>query len=145
MEFNATFLVSAISFILFTMIMNKIFYKPLENAMYEREEFINNTLSQAKYSSDKADAILKDKDEKLKKTSAESKKFLTEKITEANKYANEVINQAKSKSKLDIDNAKSDLSVKSDELNKEIQPEIKNLASIISSKILGFETKVEDI
>lgn len=48
MEFNATFLISAISFILFTLIMNKIFYKPLERVMDERQKFIDDTKSDAK-------------------------------------------------------------------------------------------------
>ena len=36
MEFNATFFVTAISFIVFTFIMNKIFYTPLTKVIDER-------------------------------------------------------------------------------------------------------------
>ena len=42
MEFNATFLVSAISFILFVFIMNAILYKPVIKIMEEREAFLKS-------------------------------------------------------------------------------------------------------
>lgn len=43
MEFNATFFVTAISFIVFTFIMTKFFYAPLTKVIDEREDFINKT------------------------------------------------------------------------------------------------------
>lgn len=42
MEFNATFIITTISFILFTFIMNKIFYAPLGKIIDERQ----NTLTE---------------------------------------------------------------------------------------------------
>ena len=53
MEFNATFLVSAISFIVFTILMNKILYAPLEKIVDERENFINGNYSDAKNADEK--------------------------------------------------------------------------------------------
>ena len=84
MEFNATFLVSAISFIIFTVIMNKIFYKPLESVMDERQRVINDAKSDALNSDNRANAILKDRDERLNKSLAESKKIVADKVNEAN-------------------------------------------------------------
>lgn len=80
MEFNATFLVSAISFILFTLIMNKIFYKPLEKVMAERQKFIDDAKTDALNSSSKADAILKDREDRLNKSTADSKNWLPIKL-----------------------------------------------------------------
>ena len=65
MEFNATFIISAISFIIFTIIMNKIFYKPVGNIINERQKFIDGTLEAAKKSDAEADSILKERDTKL--------------------------------------------------------------------------------
>ena len=84
MEFNATFLVSAISFIIFTVIMNKIFYKPLESVMDERQRVINDAKSDALNSDNRANAILKDRDERLNKSLAESKKIVADKVNEPN-------------------------------------------------------------
>ena len=40
MEFDATFLIAAISFIVFVFIMNKIFYAPILNIMKARQDFV---------------------------------------------------------------------------------------------------------
>ena len=84
MEFNATFLVSVISFIIFTIIMNKIFYKPLENIMDERQKFIDDAKSDALNSNNRADAILKEKQDRLNKSASDSKKLVADKINAAN-------------------------------------------------------------
>ena len=44
MEFNATFIASAISFIVFTLIMNAVFYKPLGKVVSERQKFIDKII-----------------------------------------------------------------------------------------------------
>ena len=62
MEFNATFLVSIVSFLLFVGIMNKIFYAPLTNVMTERKDLLDTNYSDAKRFDDDAQAILKDRD-----------------------------------------------------------------------------------
>ena len=48
MEFNATFLIAAISFVVFTIIMNAIFYKPLQKIVDERQKFTEDTNAEAK-------------------------------------------------------------------------------------------------
>lgn len=61
LEFNATFLVSMISFIVFIIIMNAIFYKPILGVIEERENFINDHYNDAKNSKDKAQSLLEQK------------------------------------------------------------------------------------
>ena len=41
-EFNATFLIAMLSFVVFIMIMNAIFYNPILDIMRKREEYINS-------------------------------------------------------------------------------------------------------
>ena len=134
MEFNATFLVSAISFILFTIIMNKIFYKPLESVMNEREKFINDNIYDAKLSSDKADAITKDREEKLGKSLVDAKALVARKINNANENSRNLTDQAKQKSKEDIKSAKDALLNEAE--NSERDLKIEELADVIYSKVL---------
>ena len=75
MEFNATFLVTAISFIVFCIIMNAIFYKPLEKIVAERKKFIDNTNEEAKHNREKSASILKDRTEKLGSAKQNAKKI----------------------------------------------------------------------
>lgn len=134
MEFNATFLISAISFILFTIVMNKIFYKPLESVMYEREKFINDNIYDAKLSSDKADAITKDRDEKLSKSQVDAKSLVARKINDANENSRNLTDQAKQKSKEDIKSAKDALIKEAESTERDLK--IEELADVIYSKVL---------
>ena len=136
MEFNATFLISAISFILFTLIMNKIFYKPLEKIMDERENFINDNLNDAKNSNDKAEFLLKDKDEKLAKSLIEARAIISKKVDTTNKQSAKITAQTKLKSKEDIDLAKQTLSNEVDSFEGELNSKISELADFLKDKII---------
>lgn len=144
MEFNATFLVSAISFILFTLIMNKIFYKPLEKVMAERQKFIDDAKTDALNSSFKADAILKDREDRLNKSTADSKKLVADKINEANANSKAAAAKAKQKSQEEITSAKSRLYNEALETTEGLKNGVKDLAEVISSKLLGMETRIEN-
>ena len=47
MEFNATFIVSIISFVVFVLIMNKIFYVPITKIVEEREKKLKENYDDA--------------------------------------------------------------------------------------------------
>ena len=47
MEFNATFLATIISFIVFVFLMNRILYAPVLNIMSERKAYINGNYKAA--------------------------------------------------------------------------------------------------
>lgn len=137
MEFNATFIASAISFIVFTFIMNAIFYKPLSNVVSERQKFIDETLQEAKHHSEKSEAILKDKEKKLEKTKHDARKHIAEKSDEAKSQKSEMASVAQQKAVQTIESAKGDLSQSKDEAQKVLEKETQSLAQSIAAKILG--------
>lgn len=144
MEFNATFLVSVISFIIFTIIMNKIFYKPLENVMDERQKFIDDAKSDALNSNNRADVILKEKEDRLNKSASDSKKLVADKINAANENSKTLTDNAKQKSQDEISSAKSNLQNEALQTSEELKSKVKDLAEVISSKVLGIETHIEN-
>lgn len=144
MEFNATFLVSVISFIIFTIIMNKIFYKPLENVMDERQKFIDDAKSDALNSNNTADAILKEKEDRLNKSASDSKKLVADKINATNENSKTLTDNAKQKSQDEISSAKSNLQNEALQTSEELKSKVKDLAEVISSKVLGIETHIEN-
>ena len=144
MEFNATFLVSVISFIIFTIIMNKIFYKPLENVMDERQKFIDDAKSDALNSNNRADAILKEKEDRLNKSASDSKKLVADKVNAANENSKTLTDNATQKSQDEISSAKSNLQNEALQTSEELKSKVKDLAEVISSKVLGIETHIEN-
>lgn len=137
MEFNATFLVSIISFIVFTIIMNAIFYKPLQKVVLEREQFINDTNEEAKSHRKKSEAILKDKEHKLEKTRQDAKKIILENSDKAKTQKANLAAEAHQKANSEIEAAKTDLHKSSDEAEAVLSKDAKNIAQQIAAKILG--------
>lgn len=117
--------------------MNKIFYKPLENIMSERQKFINDNIVDAKISNDKADEILKDKENKLNKSVSDSKKLIADKINEANKNSGNLTENAKLKSREEAETAKENLLIQVKEAENELNEQVVKLARVISAKLLG--------
>ena len=144
MEFNATFLISAISFIIFTIIMNIIFYKPIEKIMDERQKFINDAKNDAFNANTKADEILKDRETRLNQSVADSKKLVAEKVNEANETSKALTTKAKEKSREEIASAKSNLEHEANMTTEELKSKVKDLAEVISSKVTGIDTKIEN-
>lgn len=137
MEFNATFIVSAISFIVFTLIMNAIFYKPLSKTVSERQKFVDDTLKEAKAHSEKSEALLKDKAKKLETTKHDARKIISEKSDETKNQKSAMASDAQQKAIQEVDNAKSELQKSKDEAQAVLSEETKNLAQDIASKVLG--------
>ena len=142
MEFNATFLISAISFILFTLLMNKIFYKPLGKIMNERENFRNDNLNDAKISNDKAEFLLKDKDEKLAKSLIEARAIISKELDATNKQSAQITTQAKQKAKDEVDLAKQNLSCEVEGFEDELNSKINELSEFLKNKIINSTEKL---
>jgi F-type H+-transporting ATPase subunit b len=136
MEFNATFLVSAVSFVLFTLIMNKIFYKPLANIMNERETFIHDNLVDANISNNKADEITQDKEKRLAQSMIDAKSIVAKELAKANENSRTITDNAKIKSKEDIKSAKNLLQKEAQDTENELNSKINELADIITSRVL---------
>lgn len=137
MEFNATFIASAISFIVFTLIMNAIFYKPLNSVVQEREKFIDDTNEEAKLHREKSEALLKDKERKLEKTRHEAKKIILDKSDEVKTKKAELASSAQKKAAEKIGIAKDDLCKSSGEAQAALSEDVKNISQQIAAKILG--------
>ncbi len=145
LEFNATFLVSMISFIVFIIIMNAIFYKPILGVIEEREKFINDHYNDAKNSKDKAQSLLEQKEKRLNDTLSESKKIVSDKVNEANEKAKSITDNAKADSENKIQSAKQELHIKETQTADALKNNVKDLAETISSKILGENITIDNI
>ena len=120
MEFNATFLVSAIS-----------------DIIEKREKLVDDTLNEAKNSRDTASGLLAERESKLNKAHDDSKKLISESVENANLQAKERTQQAKNNSVNEINRQKANLSDENDRIKSNLDNTVKDLAEVITSKILG--------
>ena len=137
MEFNATFIVSAISFVIFTILMNAIFYKPLNRVVTERQKFLEDTNEDVKLKQKKAAAIIKDKELKIEKTKHDAKKIITTKADATNQQKAELTSNSQKNAHEEISVAKDSLNHAVNETKQVLDDEVKNLAGEIVTKILG--------
>lgn len=137
MEFNATFIASAISFIVFAIIMNAIFYKPLQKVVFERQNFIDETNEEAKAHREKSESILKDKSHKIETTKHEAKKIIADTADAVKAQKSTLAAHAQQDAVQKIESAKSVLKKSSDEVQDSLALKSQDLAQTIASKILG--------
>ncbi|MBR1754187.1 hypothetical protein IJ732_05055 [bacterium] len=136
-EFNATFLVSAISFIVFVFIMNTILYRPLEKIVEKRRQFIDDTNLEAKCNFDESEKILNNKTITISDTKLNAKKFISESRENAQKIRVNLQYEAKKNSFDKIENAKVELQQSKNTARDVLVKDLDSLIGDISAKILG--------
>lgn len=139
MEFNATFIVSIFSFIVFIIIMNAIFYEPILKIIEEREKFINGNYNDAKNSRNETQVLINKKDSRLTQALTESRKIITDTVNDANEKSKVLTDDAKLANSQKIDITKTQLQEQEKEISQALS--IQDIAQSISNKVLGIEIK----
>ena len=136
MEFNATFLVSIISFLVFMKIMNAIFYIPLTDLIQARENFVKENNQCALEATKQAEELLKDKNEKLSQAAKDSRQILIDKTNEANLNFQTKVNEAKNNANQRVEELKNELIKSGDDARISLNAKIEELAQQIIDKVL---------
>lgn len=139
MEFNATFIVSIISFVVFVLIMNKIFYVPITKIVEEREKKLKENYDDADWYNQAAEGILKVRNDKLLKTDEKSRSIIADKIETYNNKSKKVTTEAAQKSVEEIKARKEALNIEKQQAEAELKTKTKELAQMISSKVMGLK------
>ncbi len=144
-EFNATFLIAMISFVVFIIIMNTILYKPILSIINKRENYIDENLNAAKNSKEKAQGILNDKEAKLTETNIKSKQIVSERVQQENDKAKKLTEEAKATTQKNIASIKENLHNEEIQTTNALSENIKLLAESISEKVLGEKTSIDNV
>ena len=142
LEFNATFFIAMFSFVVFMIIMNAILYKPLERIVKERQDLIDKNHQKAQTAKEKYDVLKQWQESSMAKAQKEAGKTYQRILNEYKAQKETMLELNKNLSRKEIAVAAAELDGQVVEAKYELKPEVKTLASIISSKILGYETKI---
>ncbi len=137
MEFNATFLVSAISFIVFVFIMNAILYKPVIKIMEEREAFLKANFDEAETARSSTGKIVEKKQAELAVARADAMSTVTEgtaKFKAKNKSETEEFEKAQ---KSRVEEEKNALNNEANNSEGELNKGSAEISKIIVDKVLG--------
>jgi len=140
MEFNATFLITIISFITFTIIMNVILYRPLEKIVDERKELIEKNYSDGESAKLKANSILEKKANELAQAKADAKHSIDVKLKKDYDESSEKLREEKVKSVQYLSEQKDLLKQESDMTEANLSENIRQYAQMIKDKLFGGQS-----
>lgn len=142
-EFNATFLVAMLSFVVFIMIMNAIFYRPILNIMRKRDEYINSNYDEAKELSEQAEKLDIKKAETIQQTQNECRTEIKNVVDNAQGLASKNVQDARTEVKNEIQLKKDSLVRESEALEGVLKSSVvTDLASSITSKFMSKDLAV---
>lgn len=145
MEFNATFLATIISFILFVILMNKILYAPILNIMEERKNFVDANYNSAKENDAKSEDLVNEKEEKLSGAKDDARDKYLETIDVYKTQKSEMIADAQNSAKEELEQARADLKALSDDVKNGLKGSMTDLANDIVEKVIGYRSEVNGV
>jgi F-type H+-transporting ATPase subunit b len=138
-DFNATLPLMAIQFILLTVVLTFIFYKPVSKVIDEREAYINGNLTTAAQKLIKADELYKEYDEQLKTARVNAQAVIAASEKEAKDVVALEINQSRQDAAQLIEKTTKELDAQKSLALEQLETKIDELRQLIKEKLLGKE------
>ena len=136
-DFNATLPLMAIQFVLLTVVLTFIFYKPVAKVLDEREGFINGNLTQASEKLIKADELYKQYDEQLKAARVNAQSVIAQSEKEAKDVVALEISQARTDAANLIEQTNKELEAQKSLALQKLETQVDELSQLIKEKLLG--------
>ena len=143
MEFNATFLATIVSFIVFVFLMNKVLYAPILNVMEARKNFIADNLKTAEKNNAKSKKLAEKREEKLLEAKEDAKEAFQETIEEFKTQGDKVIADAQEIANDNVEQSKIELENISNEAKQSLKGSMVDLANDIVEKVIGYRSEVQ--
>lgn len=137
MEINATILVSAISFIVFIFIMNRILYKPVLEIMEKRQNYINSNKAEADKHHKNSQNLLVERDEKLAQAQRESRDIVASKADALKEEKSKVLKDTKDSVTSYFNDQKQSLYREREDVARAMRYDVADLANRLTTRLLG--------
>jgi F-type H+-transporting ATPase subunit b len=138
-DFNATLPLMAIQFILLTVVLTFVFYKPVSKVIDERESYINDNLTTASEKLIKADELYNEYDEQLKVARVDAQAIIAKSEKEAKDVVAVEIEQARKDASALIDKTNKELETQKSLALEQLDTQVDELSQLIKEKLLGKE------
>jgi F-type H+-transporting ATPase subunit b len=138
-DFNATLPLMALQFVLLTVLLTFLFYKPIATTLEERETFINKNLTDASENLLKADQLYQEYEEQLKTARAEAQSVIAQSEKEAKEIVASEIEQARKDAANLIEQTNKELEAQKVLALQKLESQVDELSQLIKEKLLGKE------
>ena len=143
MEFNGTFLVSIITFLVFVFLMNKILYAPMAEIVAERKRIIDKNYQDAEQLEEQTESLTAETEEKLAAARDDARIKYGEVLDGFKEQRAEIIKNAQETSKEELEASYRNLDNISNDAKESLKTKMIALANDISEKILGYRSEVQ--
>ncbi len=131
-----TLFIQLIIFLVFMVIMKKIYFNPYLDAFQERENTVKALTEEANKNNQQAQIILEEVEKLLNKAKEESKKILEQAHQETNQIVADILRKAQEEAEKEIQEAKKDIDRVVEIEMKALDTTINKVAEKIANKIL---------
>jgi F-type H+-transporting ATPase subunit b len=138
-DFNATLPLMAIQFVLLTVTLTFVFYKPVGKVIEERETSISTNLAEASDKLLKADELYKQYDEQLKTARVNAQAVIAKSEQEAKDIVASEINQAREDASKLIQQTNKELEAQKSIALEKLETQVDELSQLIKEKLLGSQ------
>jgi F-type H+-transporting ATPase subunit b len=129
----------AIQFVLLTVVLTFIFYKPVSKVIDDREVYISGNLTQASDKLLKADELYKQYEEQLKSAKANAQTIVAQSEKEAKDTVALEISQARTDATKLIERTNKELEAQKSIALEKLETQVDELSQLIKEKLLGKE------
>jgi len=136
-DLDATLPVMAIQFLLLVAILNVTFFKPLTQAIDERDSYVRGSLAEAKERLSKSEELVRQYGQELAAARKAAQETLLHAQAEANKLRNQQIAATMAEGQAKVDAAKAEIEQQRQAAAAALNAEVEALSQQILRKLLG--------
>lgn len=125
-----------VSFVLLVLVLRKLAWKPILEALQKREESVKSTLDRAEQARAEATILLEENRKQLERAEQEGHRILTESRTLAEKLKQDIVKNANQQSRRIVDQAKQEIERDKEAALAQLRQEVASLAISAAEKIL---------
>jgi F-type H+-transporting ATPase subunit b len=139
-DFNATLPLIAFHFVVFMVLLNAIFYKPVTKILDNRDEYIRNSLTTASTALNKADKLTLQYEQELSHARREAQELIRLSQKEAQLIVLQKIKNAQNNAENLVKEASQQLIIQKEQAMKTLENQVETLSDQIQSKLLDNQS-----
>ena len=138
-DFDATLPLMGLEFLILVVVLNAVFYKPLNKAIDDRDDYIRNNLLEARERLAKAERLTKQYEQELAETRRKSQATIAAAQADAQKITAQKMAQAQAEAQSQREQALKEIEQQKAEALASLEHQVDALSSQILEKLLGPE------
>jgi len=136
-DFDATLPLMALQFLVLTVVLNAVFYKPMTKMLDDRDEYIRTTQLSAQERLVKAQNLAQEYEQKLGETRKQSQAVIATAQADAKKIASAKVTEAQQEAQVSREKAGQEIEQQKQEAMRSLEQEVDTLSRQILEKLLG--------